>query len=417
MQVGRRLREARRAAGLSQSALAASGCTPAYVSRLEAGERVASLQLLRAFAERLGVGVEYLATGREGAVTDELVEAEVALRLGHLDESERLYEHVLTEAARREERASAEAGLGRVALSRDSVEPAIEHLERALALYGEADFDGANVADALGRAYATCGRLEDAIALFDRWLAAMRERRDDVEIVRFEILLANALIDAASFGRASELLGDALVRSRECADPLTRARMFWSQSRLHALQKNPKLAARYARQALEILQATELTGYTARAHQLLAYVELERGNADEALRLLRDGRELLGDAASPLERMKFQLEEARALVENGELEPAAALAMETLPLLNEVDPQDAGRGYVVLAGVFLELGDLPRARELYELAVELLERHGLPYLVDAYRGLADVLKRDGKTDEALEVLEKALTPARFLGRI
>jgi tetratricopeptide (TPR) repeat protein len=193
--------------------------------------------------------------------------------------------------------------------------------------------------------------------------------------------------------------------------------MFWSQSRLHALQKNPKLAARYARQALEILQATELTGYTARAHQLLAYVELERGNADEALRLLRDGRELLGDAASPLERMKFQLEEARALVENGELEPAAALAMETLPLLNEVDPQDAGRGYVVLAGVFLELGDLPRARELYELAVELLERHGLPYLVDAYRGLADVLKRDGKTDEALEVLEKALTPARFLGRI
>jgi tetratricopeptide (TPR) repeat protein len=411
------LRDERVRAGLSQRALASSGCTAAYVSRLEAGERTASLQLLRAFAERLGVSVEYLATGRELDETDELVEAEVALRLGDLAEAQRLYEHVLAHTARREESASAEAGLGRVALSRDAVERAIEHLERALELYGDANFDHPDVADALGRAYATCGRLEDAIALFERWLSAVRERRDDVEVVRFEILLANALIDAASFGRASELLADALVLSRECADPLTRARMFWSQSRLHALQKNSKLAARYARQALEILQSTELTTYTARAHQLLAYVELERGNADEALRLLRDGRELLGDSASELERMKFQLEEARALVETGDLESAGALAMETLSLLNAIDPQDAGRGYLVLAGVFKELGDLARARELYELAIDILEQHGLPYLVDAYSGLSDLLKHEGKTEEALEVLEKALSRAQAPGRI
>ncbi len=51
--VGRRLLEARLAAGLSQRALAFPGCSAAYISRLEAGERVPSLQLLRKLAQRL----------------------------------------------------------------------------------------------------------------------------------------------------------------------------------------------------------------------------------------------------------------------------------------------------------------------------------------------------------------------------
>ena len=48
--VGRRLKEARLAAGLSQRQLSFPGCSAAYISRLEAGDRVPSLQLLRALA-------------------------------------------------------------------------------------------------------------------------------------------------------------------------------------------------------------------------------------------------------------------------------------------------------------------------------------------------------------------------------
>ena len=50
---GRRLKEARIAAGLSQRQLAFPGCSAAYISRLEAGQRVASLQLLRKIAAKL----------------------------------------------------------------------------------------------------------------------------------------------------------------------------------------------------------------------------------------------------------------------------------------------------------------------------------------------------------------------------
>ena len=63
--VGRRLRSAREAAGLSQRALSFPGCTAAYISRIEAGERWPSLQLLREFAHRLGVTEEFLAFGHD----------------------------------------------------------------------------------------------------------------------------------------------------------------------------------------------------------------------------------------------------------------------------------------------------------------------------------------------------------------
>jgi transcriptional regulator with XRE-family HTH domain len=62
--VGRRLTEAREAVGLSQRELAFPGCTPAYISRIERGERVPSLQVLRELARRCEVSETFLAWGR-----------------------------------------------------------------------------------------------------------------------------------------------------------------------------------------------------------------------------------------------------------------------------------------------------------------------------------------------------------------
>ena len=94
---GQRIKEARIAAGLSQRQLAFPGCSAAYISRLEAGQRVASLQLLRKIAAKLGVDEEFLATGiaRERPRAAELVEADVALRLDDLDTARDLYERAL----------------------------------------------------------------------------------------------------------------------------------------------------------------------------------------------------------------------------------------------------------------------------------------------------------------------------------
>ena len=81
--VGRRLKDARLAAGLSQRQLSFPGCSAAYISRLEAGDRVPSLQLLRKLAAKLNADEQFLATGVEQVRLEppELVEAEVERRL------------------------------------------------------------------------------------------------------------------------------------------------------------------------------------------------------------------------------------------------------------------------------------------------------------------------------------------------
>jgi transcriptional regulator with XRE-family HTH domain len=63
--VGRRVHEAREAAGLSQRELAFPGCSAAYISRIERGERIPSLQVLREISRRTGVSEGMLAYGKE----------------------------------------------------------------------------------------------------------------------------------------------------------------------------------------------------------------------------------------------------------------------------------------------------------------------------------------------------------------
>src|SRR3954453_19336896 len=98
-EVGRRLREARERAGLSQRQLSFPGCSPAYISRIEAGDRIPSLQLLRELGRRLGVSEDYLATGEEPqAQPFAPLEAEIALRLDDLERPHELYSEAAASA-------------------------------------------------------------------------------------------------------------------------------------------------------------------------------------------------------------------------------------------------------------------------------------------------------------------------------
>jgi tetratricopeptide (TPR) repeat protein len=408
--VGERLKAARERAGLSQRQLSFPGCSPAYISRIESGDRIPSLQLLRELGRQLGVSEDYLATGSEiqgdrGAL---LVEAEVALRLNELEDAERLYSALLEEATPLL-RAEALAGLGQVAFRTGEPRAAIPLFEEALSLFASRDSNYPDLADSLGRAYAMVGELESAIGIFERYRESAAQRNDVFQTIQFSVLLAHALIDSGNLGRAEELLGSALALGSGSESPSVRAQLYWSQSRLHAERGDPVTAARFARSALEILRLTEDTYRTARAHQLLAHLELDRGNAQEALDVLAEGWPLLEASGNGLERAQYRLEEARALARLGRSEEAAALAMQISGLIADAHPEDAARSYSVLAGVFDDLGDSGRARELYELAAELLEpRNPNRFLVEVYSRLADIAESEGRKEEAYELMKKAV---------
>jgi tetratricopeptide (TPR) repeat protein len=359
--------------------------------------------------KRLGVSEDYLATGTERDDTQAgLVEAEIALRLDEREFAGKQYASALETATTREERAKALTGLGQLAYREGKPREAITHLEEARATWGSDFADQAAAAETLGRAYAALDELEPAIEIFRRSLTRAEERNDPVETVRFAVLLANAHIDRNNFSDAEALLARALSVAPDSSDPIFRARLYWSQSRLYSAQEDAVRAARYARRALNLLELTEHTYYSAQARQLLAHIELDRRRPQVALELLEVGLDLLGESGNQLDRALFKLEQARALIQLGRHQQAGSLAFEACGLLAEALPEDAGRGYAIVGEVFEELGDAAKARELYELSSEKLEGGPRRYAVEVYQKLAHLLEAEGRKDEALVVLKKAV---------
>jgi tetratricopeptide (TPR) repeat protein len=410
--VGLRLRGARDRAGLSQAALAGvCGCSGAYISRVEAGDRTPSLQLLRRLGRRLGVDADYLATGAVAADPGRsaLFEAELALRLNDLAGARALYEAARAGAIVDSERALALAGLGQVALHEGRARDAVELLEEALEIRPLDPVEQPTIAESLARAYASAGQLSPAIALLQRCVDTYEESPDVLQYIRFASMLGYALTDSGDLGAAERVVAKALAAGRDVAEPYARARLYWSQSRLLAEQGQPAVAERYARKTLETLRATEDNYAIAHAIETLAHICLDLGRAADALELLDEGEALIEAAGSPSEVAHYRLERARALAALGEREEAASLAMTVAGQLYDMQPVSRGRAYFLLAELFRDLGDVPRARELYELAIECAQEQApSKHLIAAYRGLAELLKLEGRRDEALELLERAL---------
>jgi tetratricopeptide (TPR) repeat protein len=372
-------------------------------------------QVLRELARRLGVSEEYLAKGVEIAPGSTLDDAEIALRLDHVDEAARLFEGALSNARVDQERARAVEGLGQAAFRRGDPERAVELFEQALSLAEEDVSERPALAESLARAYASLGQLARSIAILERCAEVFAD--DPVQYVRFSGLLGNALTDNGNFAEAERVLATGLSRGRDVADPYTRARLYWSESRLRTEQGQSELAAEYAQRTLAILRTTEDNYAIAHVIQTLAHIYVDLDRPEDALEILREGNGLIIGAGTPLEIAQYRIEEARALAALGEGEEAATLAMEVTNELQGTHKVDAGRSYALLGEIFAKLGDTARARELLELAVELLEKQKpTRYLVQAYKQLAVLLKDQGDTDGALQVLERAIGVQERVGR-
>ena len=406
--VGKRLKEARLAAGMSQRELSFPGCTAVYICRIEKGDRVPSLQLLRELARRLGVDENYLAVGVARVdETESLVEADVALRLDQLELAEHLYTQTLEASIDRVNRGRALGGLGEIDLHAGRLDEAIELLEESRRLLGDGLAGYPGIVDALARAYGLASEFEKAIALLEHSLQLARDHGDDLAEARFSILLANVLIDNGNLASARELLGHSLAKSEESTDPILQARLYWSQSRLHSAEANAEAASRYARMALAAIELTENISYAARAHQLLAHVELEQGNAGEALDLVDRGQALAARAGGADADGYFKIVRAQALAQLGREEEAIAGAMELAGAF-ESRPDLAGRAYAVAADVYAQTGDRARALELYELSGELMADRDHAFIRELYAKMAELLEAEGRKDDALELLKRAM---------
>jgi tetratricopeptide (TPR) repeat protein len=272
------------------------------------------------------------------------------------------------------------------------------------------------LAEALARSYSDVGESAQSVALLTRCVDAYAASDDILRHIKFAAMLGHALTESGDLGAAERVVTGALVAGRDVSDPYARARLFWSQSRLLAEQGNPGAAERYARRTLETLRVTEDTYAVAHALQTLAHIYLDLGRGVEALALLDEGAPLIEASATRPEIARYRLEQARALAALGRNDQAAEIASSVAEQLSDVMPISRGHAYLLLAELFRDLGDIARAESMYELAIEAVEAQPpSKHLTAAYRGLADIQKKQGRRDEALELLERALSVQERIG--
>ena len=344
--------------------------------------------------------------------------ADAALRSRSPRDAHGLYEQVLAEATDAEVRADALAGLGFVAHQSGRPREAVRLFEEYLRLTGREACERLDIAAALGHSCAAVGELERATVVFEQCLRHAYSSGDRETQVRFGMLLSYALTDLGRFEQAEHAIANVVEAGEGSGDPLVRARVEWAQARLYGEQKRPDVAAVHARAALDLLRPTDHKQFLGKTYELLASLTTDFGEPREALALLREGWPLVLDAATPLDVAHYRIEEARALAALGERDGAAAIAMRVAAQLDGTHPGDAGRAYVLLGEIFDDLGEVARARQLYETGIGLLSRQGPSrYLADAYRRLGELFETEYRTEDAVAVLRRALSIQSHVERI
>jgi tetratricopeptide (TPR) repeat protein len=416
--IGQRLRRLRHERGLSQRELSSPGVSYAYISRIEAGARRPSVKALRMLARKLGVSADYLETGSEIRDTDErelrIADAELELRLADQPgEAEKKLEALRDAAVTAGDvvaasRANIALGLAAAATGRNA--DAIDRLEAGLELSPVSPSGRPDVFATLGRAYAATGRPDRAVEVFERCLAEVSEDapEDLTAQVRFTTYLSYALTDLGDLERAQGVLDTALDQADAMTDAYSRVRLYWSLARLADLQRRPAVALDYVRRAIALLDVTDDTLHLARAHLLCGSILLSQGRAKDAGRHFDLAEELFGSHPEPVDIASLYTDQARRAVHLGDGEEATRRARAALDAVGDEYPHERGNALWALAEGLALTGDTDAAHESFGKATTLLEKQGHRRdYVEAYRAWGKFLRRSGREDEALEVLERA----------
>src|ERR1051325_4674509 len=210
--LGRRLAQLRSDRRLSLRQLAFPGCTAAYISAIEKGRRVPSLQLLHELAKRLSVSAEYLATGERTSLEAQVVEGEMAVQLGRDEEAGELL-NALLPRLEGNLHVRATAALGVLAARAGHLQLAVDRLEQARDADAEAFFALPSAVEELGRSYLMRGTYEQALEVFEASRNRAVAAGDHPRALKATVMLANTYIDLGDASHSATELAEALRES------------------------------------------------------------------------------------------------------------------------------------------------------------------------------------------------------------
>lgn len=409
-EVGARIKRLRRERELSQEQLAAPAASASYLSLIESGERRPSGKVLAHVAERLGVEIEELRTGRsrkeEMGLDLQLQEAREHIRVGEIDLAAGIAERVV-EGARDLGLTRLEARTYEVLASieerRGQIDGALELYQKAEAVWvGEPPHLAFEAVAGVARCNLSSGDARLAVHVLETYLLQLDREGvpDPTATMRAYATLVSCYSALGFAERAAEAAEKAQTLSSRVLDSeqlacmrMNVARSLYEQGRLDdALD-----AIRSAEQAYMTL-GWEIDAAGAKLNR--AIVQIDKGDLDDA-------RVNLTEALLAYRSAKQPLDAARVLNELGRLERLAGKPVEGIRLLQEAQTHFSHSDFSERALNLQELGlcvqeqsseeakgYLRRAIDLYMLAGASKE------VATTYKLLGDLLRKDGEIEES-----------------
>jgi tetratricopeptide (TPR) repeat protein len=416
--LGARLKSARVARGLTQSALAGEGISTGYVSRIESGARRPTLKVLVELARRLDKPVDELLRGVSSSDYDEirlgLDYAELALENGEAGEAERQARDALTRAelaSLDQFRARGHYLLGRAYESQGRMDDAIRELEQALASDSSLMMIHAGIA--LSRCHRNAGDLTLAIEVGERvqkMLPALGLDQTD-EAVQLALTVAGGYILRGDLSQAARLCAEVIDRTENWASPATRSGAYWNASVALSERGQIRDAVDLATRALALQGEGSDARNLGRLRMTLGRLELRLDEAsvpDALAHLSRAREELQWSSANAVDLAMSTMALADAHLRAGDAEQAQELAAEVVAMDAPAALLERAEAAMIRGQAAWALHRTADAMEAYQVAIDLLSACDEDrYTAQLWYDLAELLEQADMAAQANTALRAA----------
>ncbi len=344
------------------------------------------------------------------------MDASILIGLERYDEAEELLRGALRRAENDGDAQAASRaleGLGVVASRRGREEHALDLLRKAVQAGSDPDpRERWDLYYELARITSLSGEADQAVSLL-QWCIGRLQASDDpdwAQIVRYSIALSFALSDAGDHAAAAVVLAELVGDRAEELDANLQSRIAYALGRLHHSTGHIEQSVADLTRAVELSLETGYEWGAANATLSLATALLTLERTQEAAVALADARRLFGDRLSNVDEGFVKVDEARLALQQGDPESAIGTAREAIELLASGSvPGELGMANLVLAKAYDQIGEGERAEAAYATSIDLFERQRgwRMELGRAYREYGKFLRRRGRTEAALEALERA----------
>ncbi|MCW2787017.1 MAG: hypothetical protein JWP74_3534 [Marmoricola sp.] len=418
-ELGRRIRNARIAAGLTQAELAADDVTPAYVSRIEDGQRRPEFGLLNRMAGRMSSTLEALL---QDPTTERGLELQLALDYAEL-------------SLRSGEPADALAGADAACaeLTKNPYGDLLRRarLLRASALEATGDLSGAIIEledlvaaptpsvdwvralIALSRCYRDTGELASAISVGERATATIEdlELAGLTESIQLTVTVAGAYMMRGDLEQAMRLCLRAITAAEAADSPLAKASAYWNASSIESRRGERVRALELARKALTYFEIGDDARNLARLRGHVADMQLDSDPPDAlgAIETLTQAaRELDSSPGSTVDRASQLQTRAKAFLILGQIDEAAADVRASLELAPESAAFLRACGHSLEGQLAMDAGNTSEARAAFLTAVHLLSGIGADReAAQLWFELAGLLRDVGESEAAMDAFQRA----------